>query len=907
MLRGRAAVCGELDAFLDDVRASRSRALVLRGEAGIGKTVLLDYVGDQASGCRVVRAMGVESEMELPFAGLHQLCAPLLERVEQLPEPQRDGLQVAFGLRTGERPERLMVGLAVLTLLAGAAEERPVIGLVDDAHWLDRASVQTLTFVSRRLLAERVGLVFAVREPTDDPWWADLPSSQVEGLGEDDARALLASAILGPFDERVRERIIGESRGNPLALLELHRGMSRADIARHVGAPGRGPVARHIEQSFRGRLDALSPEARRVLLIAAADPLGDASLLWRVVDDLDLKPDAVVDAQDAELIEVGVAVRFRHPLVRTMVYRSADADERRLVHGALARATDPVADPDRRAWHRAFAAPGVDDEVADELQRSADRARSRGGIAAAAAFFERALELTADPARRGARAFAAAELRLASGALDRSSELVAAAAMSPHDELQGARIEHLRARLIYTRQRGRDAPALLLGVAQQLERLDPARAREVYLDAFLAAMFGGHLGSACGPVEVAKAARAAPPVDATSSRAVDQLFDALVIRYIDGYAAAVAPLERALQALRGLDDAEALRWMTLELGLATDFWHDETLFERSSRHLATARAIGDLSALTTAIQLRVATFTNSGDLAHAEALAEEGDAISRATGTPSTSGLSDLLAAWRARDAATLRTIDGTMEDATARGDAMAVGIVEYSAAVLHAGSGRYDLALPALLRTCELEVLGLHGSALGELVEAAVRTGDLDVARGALEQLRARTQASSSDWALGIERRAEALLNDGADADELYRESVERLGRSRIAVQLARSLLVHGEWLRRENRRVEARVQLRRAHEMFDGMGAEAFAERARRELLATGETARKRSDDTRDELTAQERQIAMLAHDGLTNPEIAAQLFLSARTVEWHLSKVFIKLGITSRRGLREAVRNW
>jgi hypothetical protein len=518
MLRGRTAECDGLVSLLQDVRAARSRTLVLRGEAGVGKTALLDYVGEQALGCQVLRASGLELEMELAFAGLHQLCAPLMDRVEHLPAPQRESLEVAFGLRTGEPPERLMIGLAVLSLLAGAAEQQPVVCLVDDAHWLDRASTQALTFVARRLLAEPVGLLFTVREPNDDPTWSELTSQAVEGLNDEDARTLLTSAVPGLLDERVRSRIIGESRGNPLALLELYRAMTPADLAGGHGASDGRSVTHRIEQSFQRRLDALPPDTQQLLLLAAAEPLGDAALLWQGIGEFGLDPRAVVSAQEAELIDVGVAVRFRHPLVRSMVYRAASPQQRQQVHATLARLTDPIADPERRAWHRALAAAGFDDEVADDLERSAGRARARGGTAAAAAFLERALELTSDPARRASRALAAAELQLESGALDRSSELLAAADTAPHDALEGARREHLRARVLFVRQRGRDAPVVLLRAAKQLERLDPARAREVYLDAFLAAATAGKLSVGCTPVDVAEAARAAPPVDAPAPR-----------------------------------------------------------------------------------------------------------------------------------------------------------------------------------------------------------------------------------------------------------------------------------------------------------------------------------------------------------------------------------------------------
>jgi DNA-binding NarL/FixJ family response regulator len=899
-------MCGGLDSLVDDVRAARSRTLVLRGEAGAGKTALLDYVAEHATGCRILRASGVESEMELAFAGLQQFCAPLIDSVDRLPGPQREALEVVFGMRTGEPPERLMIGLAVLSLLASAAEERPVIGLVDDAQWLDRASAQALAFVARRLLAEPVGLLFALREPNEDTAWSALPSQAVVGLGEVDARLLLASVAHGPVDDRVRDRIIGECHGNPLALLELHRGMTSAELAGGLGVPDGRSVVRRIEESFQRRLEGLPSQTQMLLLLAAAEPLGDAALLWRAVGELGLDPDTVAMAKDADLIDVGSAVRFRHPLVRSMVYQAAPPEARREVHAALAQVTDPEVDPDRRAWHHALAVAGVDDVVADELERSAARAQARGGTAAAAAIFECAFALTSDTSRRAARALAAAELQLESGALDRSSELLAAAEMAPHDDLQGARLEHLRARVVFTRLRGRDAPPLLLHAAQRLQRLDPARAREVYLDAFYAAASADHPGAECRPRDVAEAARTMPPVDGATPKAVELLVDALTIRYCDGFAAAVAPTERALLALRTEDDAAAMRWMTLELVLATDLLLDEVVHERSTRHLATARTLGALGELPLAISHRVSVHTNAGEFSQAASLLEEGIAIARATGTVPATGIAEFLAAWRGQENMALPMIEGTMHDAAARGDTLTAIIAEYSASVLYSGLGRYDLALTAARRPSEYGHFAVGAPALIELIEAAARTGHVDEAQRALERLIVCTRSSPTDWALGFEARARALLSIGADADDLYRESIDRLGRTRIVVHHARSLLLYGEWLRRENRRIDARDHLRQAHEMFETIGAEAFAERARRELQATGETVRKRTDDTRDELTAQERQIAELARDGHTNPEIAAQLFLSARTVEWHLRKVFMKLGITSRRDLRESARS-
>src|SRR4051794_7509949 len=401
-----------LERLVAGVRGGQSRVLVLRGEAGVGKTALLRHLSSAAKGCRIVPAAGVESEMELPFAGLHALCAPLLGGLGHLPGPQRDALSTAFGLSAGPPPERFLVGLAVLSLLAETAEEQPLMCIVDDAQWLDRVSAQTLAFVARRLLAERVGLVFGLRESTDEHVLEGLPQLVIEGLPADDSRRLLDTAIPGPLDERVKARILGEAGGNPLALLELPRGLTPAELAGGFGLPDARPLANRIEHAFLVRAQALPRETQLLLLIAAAEPVGDLGVLWRAAGRLGIAGDAGLPAEAAGLIELDLRVRFTHPLVRSAVYRGADPGDRRTVHEALAEATDPVADPDRRAWHRAHATATPDEAVAAEMEHSAGRAQSRGGLTAAAAFLERAAELTPDPAVRVDRSLAAARAKL---------------------------------------------------------------------------------------------------------------------------------------------------------------------------------------------------------------------------------------------------------------------------------------------------------------------------------------------------------------------------------------------------------------------------------------------------------------------------------------------------------------
>jgi DNA-binding CsgD family transcriptional regulator len=905
MLRGRSAERVQLDRLLEAIHAGQSAVLVLRGEAGIGKTALLDYTAERAEGCRVLRAVGVESEMELPFAGLHQLCAPLLDRLEWLPPPQREALGIAFGLSSGTRPDRFLVGLALLSLLSDAADQEPLLCLLDDAQWLDQSSAQVLAFVARRLQAEPIGLLFAERESGEFGELGRLPELRLDGLSDADARDLLASVITVPLDDRVRERLVAETHGNPLALLELPHGLSPADLAGGFALTAALPLPSRIEESFRQRVERLPADSQGLLLVAAAEPTGDPTLLWRAADQLGVTPEAAGPAEAAGMITLGAPVTFRHPLLRSAIYRAASAEERRSVHRALAAATDPALDPDRRAWHLADATLAPDEDVASELERSAERARARGGLAAAAAFLERAARLTPEPARRAERDLTAAQTKHDAGAPDGALALLAAAEEGPLNELQHGRLERLRAQLAFALRRGSDAPPLLLSAAQGLEPLDAMLARETYLEAIAATIFAGRLSSGPGVLEVAEAASAAPPAP-EPPRTIDLLLDGLATRFTDGYAAGVPALRRALDAVSEDDGhtEDDIRWLWLACRIAPDLWEDEAWHELATRQLRLARDAGALTVLPLAATYRAGVHVHAGEFAAAAALIEEADAITAATGNAPLMYTSLVLAAWRGQEAQAVELIEASREDATRRGEGRAVTLAEYATAVLYSGLGRYQAALAAAQRACEHDDLGLFAWALIELVEAAARSREPELAADALEQLSERTRLSGTDWALGVEARSRALLSNGRAAEDFYLEATERLGRCRIRVHLARTQLLYGEWLRRENRRIDARETLRAAHEMFSAMGAEAFAERAARELLATGEKARKRTADTRGQLTAQETQIAELARDGHSNPEIGAQLFISPRTVEYHLHKVFTKLEIGSRNELQRVL---
>jgi len=893
-----------LDRLAEAVRAGESQALVIRGDPGVGKTVLLDYLAGQAAEFRVTRAAGVQSEMELPFAGLHQLCGSMLGSAERLPAPQRDALRIAFGVAAGPPPNRFLVGLAVLSLLSEVAEEQPLICVIDDAQWLDLASAQALGFTARRLAAESVGLVFAARE--SGAALAGLPELAIEGLQDGDARTLLDSALTGPLDPRVRDLIIAETRGNPLALLELPRGLTPAELAGGFGLPAVPPLTSRIEDSFLRQLMALPDQTRRLLQLAAADPSGHPPLIWQAAGRLGIPPGAAEPAAEAGLAEFAAQVRFRHPLARSAAYRSASAQERRDVHQALAEASNPRLDPDRRAWHMAQAVSGPDEDVAAELERSAGRAQARGGLAAAAAFLERAVALTLDPARRSGRALAAAQAKVQAGAPDAARDLLAVAAGGRPSDLEQARIELVRARIVSVTSRGGEAPLQLLRAAQRLEPIDTALSRTTYLDAVAAAMFAGRLASPGGSIaEVARAAGGAPP-PRHSPRPPDLLLDGLAVYYTQGYAAALPLLRQALAAAgTGTSADEEPHWLWLACVAAYHVWDDERWELLSRRYIRQVRQIGALAELPLALDRRARPLLFAGELTAAAALLDETRTVENAIGsTPWPYGALSL-AAFRGQEASAAVLIETIMRDVTRRGEGLGITAAEWANAVLSNGLGRYEAALAAGQRaTAYHGDLGFSNWALVELVEAAARSGMTEAAADAYHRLTAMTSPAGTDWALGLAARSRALLTEDDEADTCHREAITRLGRTRLRVDLARAHLLYGEWLRRQNRRADAREQLRTAYQMLTAMGVGGFAERARRELTATGETVRTRSVETVTTLTAQEALIARLARDGRTNPEIGAQLFLSARTVQYHLRKVFTKLGIGSRRELYKAL---
>ena len=895
-LLGRQREQAVLERVLAAARESRGGVLVMHGEPGIGKTALLEHAIDVGKDFRVVRTAGVEGESELDYAALQPLCSPVLEFIERLPGPQRDALGVVFGLSGGKAPSPFLVGLAVLGLVSEAAERQPLLCVVDDAQWLDDASGGALAFVARRLLAERIALVFATRELGGG--LARFPQLQIDRLGRRDARALLESVLAARLDESVLERIVAETGGNPLALLELPRGLTPAQLAGGFGLPAALPLSTGIEQSFRRRLARLPRDARQLLLLAAAEPLGDPTLLWRAARRLGI-PDTAADAVESEdLLRLDGAVTFRHPLVRSAVYGSAEPNERRAAHGALADATDPELDPDRRVWHRAQAASAPDEEVAAELERSAGRAQARGGLAAVAAFLERAAALTPESKHRARRLLAAADAKRDAGDLEAALGLLAGIESSVLDELEVARVDLLRAQIASEQRRGDDAGRLFMSAASRLELLDPELARETYLEALGGAM-ASDVEVAGGASAVAAAARAAPAGPAPP-RTLDVVLDAFAIRLTEGYAAAAPTLARALQLLLATDIAkeDLSRWLSVSVGrdsniVAHEMWDDEAVHLLAARRVQVARDTGALGHLPFALSFLARSHMLAGELTAATLVLDEAQLIAEATGNRAVVNGPMILAAWRGDEAQASGLIEATSEQAAKRRWVSN----NYARAVLYNGLGRHDAARDAAWEVFQRDPIAYGSYLAPELAEAASRTADRALLKYVIEWLSERTGVITSAWADGIEARVRALLSDGELAESLYRQSIEHLSGTRLRLELARTRLLYGEWLRRERRRLDARRQLRTALEAFTSMGADAFGGRAERELLATGERARKRTVDTLDQLTPQETQISRLAASGDTNREIAAQLFISPSTVEYHLHKAFRKLGVRSR----------
>jgi DNA-binding CsgD family transcriptional regulator len=908
-LLGRETELAALDELITRVRDGRGGALVLRGEAGVGKTALLDALAARAEGATVLQASGVESEGELAFAAVHRMCSDMLEgSIDDLPAPQGAAVKVAFGLSDADQaPDPFLVGLGVLNRLSFAAVERPLVCLIDDAQWLDRVSAQTLAFAAHRLDADPVAVVFAIREPIEA--LRGLPEIHVQGLSPEDSRALLASRLPAPFDERVRERFIAEAHGNPLALLELPRAFSAAELAGGLGIedPRSTPIVGLLDQGFGRRARALPGDTRLLLLIAAAEPTGDPALLWRAAALLGIDPEAAAPAEAAELIGVGERVVFRHPAVRSAIYRSAEPTERRRAHRALADATDPEVDPDRRAWHRANGTLGHDEEVAVELTHSAERAQGRGGMAASAAFLSQAAMLTDDPGLRARRALASAHLNLMVGSTREALALLSTAADAPLDDDARARLDLAKIQLDYATSHDADDAHRLLAVAKRLEPIDADLAIQTYMEALGIGLIAGGFDDGVDVTAIATAAGAASSLPSSPHGDPRRVLLDCVARLVRaGYAAGAGPLSEALADYRSAVDAHcadgsisrdgsAARWFSLGVYSAIALWDHEAWEGLSAQQLEVIGTLGDLAMLGTALTARAVMLIQTGEMDAASALVREIEAAAEMTASDMPRYAAIVLAARRAQaeeDATDL--LRSGVEAAEARGEGLGVTFLHWEAAFLGNGLGRYEDALSAANLAWE-HPEGQPGLWLPELVEAAVRSDEPEQAAEAQRLLSAA--ASRTDWATGVEARSRALLSSGHEAEALYREAIELLGRTPARVDLARAHLLYGEWLRREGLRSRARDELRTAHQMLEAIGLSAFAKRAARELAATGERVRRRTPEARDDLTERESQIARLAAAGFSNRRIGEELYISHRTVGYHLGKVFNKLDVDNR----------
>jgi DNA-binding CsgD family transcriptional regulator len=881
----------ELQRVFRAARDGDGQAIVVRGRSGLGKTTLLDHAIGSIPTLSAVQVAGLDAERDLAFAGLHRLCAPMLASLDRLPAPQRDALGTALGVHPGDQVDLLFLGLAVLGLLADLSADRPLVCAVDDADRLDVPSLRVLAFVARRLRTERIALVFTVTEPVDD--LAGLPELVLRPLTPTEGRALLASAVPGPLDTEVRDRIVAESGGNRRALLGPP-GMKAEQLAGGFGLPATPPPPDATTSGLRERLESLPARTRRFMLVAAAEPQGDAAVIWRAAALLDIDRASAEEATLLGLLHLGRRVTFGDMRVRSVVYHDAPLDERRRIHGALATASDAEADPDRRAWHRGLAALVPDEAVASGLARAATRVVHRGGIAASAALLERSARLAPEGSRRVQRALAAARAKFDVGSVAAASELVTVASEGPLDELGRARLMLLRAQLAFARRRHGDASELLLEASAALAPVDAALARDAYLEALEAAILSDRPDLAR---RVAHAVNATGSASVGSDGVAELLLDALVELVAKGRAAAVPKLRRAVRA--ACDEREP-RWLGLASRVAAALWDDEAALALASRRVRMARDTGALVCWSAALDDLARLHMQLGDVEAAAGLIDEARTISEAIGRRPAAGAA-MLAAWRGAEAEVSRLLDRSPANPLTANDDRAVA--HAATAVLSNGLGHYQDALVAARRACQYDELA-SPVALPELVEGAARGGEQGIAVEAFERLAEQTQMSRTEWALGIEARAHALISDGDSAEKHYCGAIEHLARCRAVSHLARAHLLYGEWLRRERRRVDARAELRTAHELFSGMGAAAFAARAEHELVATGVRERRRTVDAAGALTPREAQVAHLARDGRSNPQIGTQLFISARTVEYHLHKVFTKLGIESRRQLALAL---
>jgi len=893
---GRQAQLGALSELVEGARERRGGAIVVSGEPGVGKTTLIGHALANRLDVSVLRVAGVQFEKGFAFAAVHRLFQPLLAESKELAEPILAVLETAFGMREGRVPDADDVGAALLGLLSEAASGGPVVCVIDDAQWVDDPSARALAFLAEAIAAEPVAMIFALPEAGTVPALAALPQVQVARLSAEDARALLAAEFHAPLDRRVRERIIAEARGNPLALLELPHRSGPGHFAGGFGLPDAAPPADGVEDGFRERLTALPDATRLLLLLAAADPLGDQELLWRAADSLGVGSGAAAPARDAGLLGDGEGVIFRHPLVRSAVYRAAGGDDRRRVHRALAEATDPALDPERRIWHHAQAAAGPDKQIAGDLEYWAVNVQSRGGVAASAAFTGRSAALTADRELRAERLLAAARSKIEAGALDDAEGLLSAAEASSLSARQRAHRDRLLGRIAFLSRNMQPALDLQLKAAAQFARLDPSLARACHLDAIETGMLAGRTGDAM--MVTIREASAAPPAPGTPTSA-DLLLDALVALYTGDRRRGLAILAPILDDTR---NEVWLRHPLLGCLLAGEAWHIEAFVNIASWQVESARSTGSVSTIPIGLMTLTAASVWGGDTPGEMALLSLGESLADVTGLAQPCYARVVSAAFHGFEPAASRQIRAIEVEARKRGEGLTVSCCAWAEAVLGNALADYPRALAAARAATSYREAGIHGQSLLELTEAAVRCGDRDAALSAYGELVELTGSPSAGWGAEVQACAAALVAENDVAEQRYRDALTLLGAGHNAVWIGRTHLLFGEWLRRQGRRREAREQLGRAHDVFAASGLAAFAKRAAAEMQATGEKARSRGGAATDELTAQETAIVQLVVAGATNREIAAKMFLSPRTIDTHLRSIFRKLGVTSRRQLRD-----
>jgi DNA-binding CsgD family transcriptional regulator/1,2-phenylacetyl-CoA epoxidase PaaB subunit len=894
---GRREQRAALAALIDGARAGMSGAIIVRGAKGSGKTHLLDCAIADATDCLVLRSSGVEIESGLAFATVQQLCGPLVDRVAELPLPQAEALGVALGLEPGPTADPLLVGLGLVSLLAAVASERPVVCVLDDAEWVDESSAQAIGVASRRLAGVGVVLLLASGGSASITAFTGLDEMRIHALSRAEAQSMLSLELPGRLDPDVRDRILAEARGNPLAIRQFGRATAVTALAGGFAIDAGAEVDAAIAAYVTGRLSPLPDDVTTALLLAAAEPLGDATSFQKALASAGLPADVQRAAEATDLVEIGDRVLFSHPLARHVVYRCASDGQRRDAHRVLAESVDGTARVDHVSWHRSQTCTGPREEVAEATERSSVAAGRAGGTAAAAAFLERAAELSEEPGARARRALDAARLHGRSGGFDDALRLIADI---DHNHVGAATpaMAQLAAAEIAASTGRPDAALELLAAAERIAATEPELSVSTRLSALDVAACAGRLGTDGGVRHVAAVARSAiaPP----GRNGAEQLLHAAAARWRSEDVADHDALARAIDACC----ADESTVHTFATRVAMELRDEKAWATLARRDVDHARRTGAAAQMPRALDLRACLHLSRGEVGLAESVADEAAHIARSIGAAEPALASILLAGWRCSNADPLEWIDAWSCRATSRGDGSALTLLDHCRSLVHVASGRYEQALHEAQRVFERDEPFVSAWAAPEVVEAAVRSGRPEEAAQAFECARSISHATGSSWARGIEQRCIALLVDDGSTDEHFRESIRHLERSGMRFDLARTHLLYGEWLRRNKRRLDARTPLRLALEVFDALGAVAFATRAVLELRASGGQARRRTPDTIVALTERESQVAELAGHGFSNPEIGKQLFISPRTVEYHLHKVFSKLGITSRSQLRAAL---